>query len=188
MLAQCLLRARRVAAVDADDPVARLEASHRRTRDALALVEALGEAVALDASRTGVRDAASWLLRHFDVVWRHHRDDIQRHVVPLLAQGRDAGRGQRWQAQAADAASAWQAVRPVLQGLAQAPAQGPDSLAGIAPDALRARLAALAATQAACLRIEATEMMAPLARALDPIASAWMVVDMAHRRSRRLAS
>lgn len=101
-----------------DQPYEMLEACHDRVERSLSLLLRLGEhLLASSEVDQQSREAASDVLRYFDIAAPHHHEDEERHVLPLL---RDIGRGELADRIAADHVQmniAYLALRPGLVAL-----------------------------------------------------------------------
>lgn len=161
-------------------PFELLSACHDRVRRSLALLERLCAHLAQAGADAAAREAASDVMRYFDLAAPHHHDDEERHLFPRLRATGDAGLVEAVARLAADHAAmagAWAALRPLLDGLA---VHGQFDLAAL--DAAARRFAGL---YAAHLVLE-DDVVFPAARRLfDAPALAEMGEDMARRRGAR---
>lgn len=103
-----------------DAPFEMLEACHGRVERMLSLLERLrahleqrGGAVD-DQARQAARD----VMRYFDLAAPNHHEDEERHVFPALREQGEAALADRLQAEHAEMAAAWRALKPTLAALA----------------------------------------------------------------------
>ena len=109
-------------AVGFDTPFEMLEACHERVLRSLALLEKLCNYLHDHACDDSARQAASDVLRYFDLAAPLHHEDEELHVFPLLLARGSAAVVAHVQALQADhdrMAVQWQATRALLQALAE---------------------------------------------------------------------
>lgn len=156
-------------------PFEMLDACHRRVErllDLLARLAAHADAHGADAQ---ARQAATDVMRYFDLAAPHHHEDEERHLLPRLRAAGHAVLADRIAADHVEMAAAWRALRERLAAVAEGrlPADG---LAG---------WQAFRALYAAHLRVEDADAY-PLARTLvDDAGLAAMADEMARRRGAR---
>lgn len=163
-----------------DQPFEMLAACHERVERSLALLERLGEHLAVQGADAPARSAARDVLRYFDLAAPHHHEDEERHVLPALrAQGQGA-LADRVLADHAAMAAAWARLRPQLEAVAQGDAAG----------ALGARAAwrEFAALYRAHVALEDTQVFPATRERLDATAQRAMGDEMARRRGALMPS
>lgn len=159
-------------AVGFDQPYEMLEACHERVERSLSLLLRLGAHLqARGEVDQQARDAASDVLRYFDIAAPHHHEDEERHVLPLL---RQIGRGELADRIAADHVqmhAAYLALRPGLEALLDQ---------GLMPDA--GAWSAFAALYRAHIVLEEAYAYPPARALSDADRLAAMGAEMATRR------
>ncbi len=113
------------APADFDHPVALLYACHERVRHFAALVPRIAARLAQGGADQAVREAAAAVLRYFDVAAQLHHQDEEEDLFPALRAVLDPSADAallaalaRLQAEHAELAAAYGAVRPALAALA----------------------------------------------------------------------
>lgn len=100
-----------------DHPFELLAACHERVRQRLGLLARLIDHLDAHGVDAAAREAASDVLRYFDIAAPHHHEDEERHLVPRLqasAEPAHQAAAQRLLADHAALRSAWAALRPGL--------------------------------------------------------------------------
>ncbi len=121
-----------------DDPLALLLACHGRVHDRLALLQRLAAHLLAQGDAAQARDAATAVLRYFDVAAPLHHQDEERHVLPRLAAASDAALRElagRLRREHAAMESAWAALRGPLQATAARGALPADAAQALRRDA-----------------------------------------------------
>jgi hemerythrin-like domain-containing protein len=106
-----------------DQPFEMLAACHDRTRRSLALLDRLVDHLARHGVDSQARDAARDVQRYFTLAAPAHHEDEERHVVPALRTRGDAASAALADQLLADHVrirSAWDALQPQLQAIAEA--------------------------------------------------------------------
>jgi hemerythrin-like domain-containing protein len=164
-----------------DEPMEMLAACHARAGQRVDLLERLGEHL---AARPGVdapaREAASDLLRYFDLAAPLHHEDEERHVLPRLVREGRMLLAEQIKADHASFGESWGAIR---EDLARLVAQGDDLNEGLA--ARRERWHAFAQAYRAHIALEEAEAFPAVDASLDDEARLHMGVEMARRRGVR---
>lgn len=159
-------------AVGFDQPYEMLEACHERVERSLSLLLRLGAHLqARGEVDQQARDAASDVLRYFDIAAPHHHEDEERHVLPLL---RQIGRGELADRIAADHVqmhAAYLALRPGLEALLDQ---------GLMPDS--GAWSAFAALYRAHIALEEVEAYPVTRQLCKPEVLATVGAEMAARR------
>lgn len=115
-----------------DAPLTLLHACHDRVHERCALLQKLWRHMARHGADQQAQDAASNILRYFDVAAPQHHEDEERHVFPVLLASGDAQLEQCARTllqQHQDMAAAWQQLRPLLQAVQQGQTPDPRDLA-----------------------------------------------------------
>lgn len=163
-----------------DQPFEMLDACHARMERSLALLERLGVHLEAHLAGSGVdaqaREAATDVLRYFDIAAPLHHEDEERHVFPRLRDAGQAAMAARLRGEHQVMEREWAALRPDLVAV-QAGTLAPGALAEA-----RARWRAFATLYRDHLAAE--EALAfPVARAgLPEQVAATMGAEMAGRR------
>jgi hemerythrin-like domain-containing protein len=111
-----------------DAPFEMLTSCHGRVERTLQLLERLAEHLAQHGADAQARDAASDVLRYFDIAAPQHHEDEQRHVLPVLRTLGHAALADRVHAEHAQMAIAWAALRAQLEAV-----QAGDGAGALAP-------------------------------------------------------
>jgi len=156
-----------------DAPFDMLAACHDRVERSLALLERLAAHLPAHGADAAARDAARDVLRYFDLAAPHHHQDEERHVLPALRAAGQGGLADRVVAEHAALVTAWAALRPGLQALADSATM---------PDPQRDGWAAFCAAYRTHAAFEDTQVFAPARVLLDAAAQAAMGREMAARR------
>jgi len=160
-----------------DEPFAMLSACHERVERSLRLLARVVTHVAAAGSDRQAQDAATDVLRYFDIAAPLHHDDEERHVFPpLLAAGEAdiVARVRRMQQDHQRMAAAWPALRAHLLAVKAGQVPG----AGFADAA-----AAFAALYGEHIETEETLLYPAAARIVDGDALQAMGDDMRRRRT-----
>jgi hemerythrin-like domain-containing protein len=164
-----------------DEPMEMLVACHARVTQRVDLLERLGEHL---ASRPGVdtpaREAASDLLRYFDLAAPLHHEDEERHVLPRLERDGRMQLAERLRTDHVAFRETWGAIHDELTRLV---AGGDDLNDGLAER--RERWHAVAQAYRAHIALEEAEAFPVVDAALDRPARLHMGVEMARRRGVR---
>ena len=164
-----------------DEPMAMLEACHARVAQRVDLLERLGEHLAAQPGvDTPAREAASDLMRYFDLAAPLHHEDEERHVLPRLEREGRMLLAEQIRADHAAFRTAWEAIRADLARLVS---EGDDLNDGLAER--RERWHAYAQAYRAHIALEEAEAFPPVDALLDPQARLQMGVEMAGRRGVR---
>ena len=110
-----------------EQPFEMLAACHDRVRRSLRRLQRLAGYLREHGSDEPARQAATDVLRYFDIAAPHHHEDEERHLFPLLlAHGSAPVRAavQRLQHDHIEMSATWAALRPALQGVASGTADG----------------------------------------------------------------
>lgn len=161
-----------------DEPFAMLQACHERVQRTLDLLRRLRSHVAAHGADAQARQAATDVLRYFDLAAPQHHLDEERHVLPALeASGDPALRAlaARLHDDHRRMDAAWAEARPLLQAVAEG------GLARLAPEQEQV-LAGFAALHAGHLEAEERGAFPAATARLDAAALAAMSADMRQRR------
>lgn len=104
-----------------DEPLAMLRACHERILSQCRTLEKLQTHLPQHGCDAQAQQAAQAILRYFDVAGRHHHDDEEQDLFPVLVRTAHAEALQlvaRLQAEHHNMEAAWQALRPQLQAIA----------------------------------------------------------------------
>jgi len=164
---------------DFDHPVALLHACHERVRHFAGLVPKIAARISGGGPDNAVREAAAGVLRYFDLAAQLHHQDEEEDIFPAMRAALDATADAnllaaiaRIEAQHADLAAAYGAVRPALEALA---AGAPASLPVAAAEAFARQYPAHADA-------EEREIFAVIEQRLDAPTLARIGKNMAARR------
>ncbi|MDO5653046.1 MAG: hemerythrin domain-containing protein [Brachymonas sp.] len=105
-----------------DDPASLLHACHDRVQERCDLLEKLRDHVKSHGADPQAIDAASNVLRYFDVAAPLHHEDEEKHVFPRLLASGDAALvqcAQTLQQQHTQMTAIWQTLRPLLINIQQ---------------------------------------------------------------------
>lgn len=166
-----------VPAAGFDEPFDMLAACHERVERSLLLLQRLAAHLPSHGADAAARDAARDVLRYFDLAAPHHHQDEERHVLPALRSAGGEVLAARIVQEHAALASAWAALRPGLQALADT---------GSMPDPVRDGWAGFAAAYRAHAALEEAEVFHRARSLLDAEARAGMGREMARRRGATL--
>ncbi|MCM5682563.1 hemerythrin domain-containing protein [Schlegelella sp. S2-27] len=161
-----------------EQPFEMLAACHDRVRRSLRRLQRLAGYLREHGSDEPARQAATDVLRYFDIAAPHHHEDEERHLFPvLLAHGSAPLRAavQRLQHDHAEMSTAWAALRPALQRIADGTA------GGLAPDD-EGRIGHFVSLYGDHLRIEDEEVYPAAKEHLDTPGLAQIGAEMAQRR------
>ncbi|MGC9561363.1 hemerythrin domain-containing protein [Brachymonas sp.] len=103
-----------------EDPQAMLEACHDRVQRMCTLLERLTEHAGLHGADTQARQAATDVMRYFDLAGPHHHQDEELHIFPVLLASGDTAlidTARTLHQQHVDMAALWQTVRAQLAAL-----------------------------------------------------------------------
>lgn len=156
-----------------DQPFELLDACHRRVERTLGLLARLAAHLPAHGADAAARQAATDVLRYFDLAAPLHHEDEERHLLPRLRAAGHAALAERVAADHAQMGAAWRVLRAALAEIE----------AGRVPAAFDP--APFAALYAEHLRLEDDEVY-PAARPLlagDALAA--MADEMAQRRGVR---
>ena len=109
-----------------DEPFEMLDACHQRVERMLVLIERLGAHLPIHGADAQAQQAASDVMRYFDLAAPHHHEDEERHVLPLLRATGHAGLADRVLEDHRAMHGAWAGVRRTLQQIADARWAAPD--------------------------------------------------------------
>jgi hemerythrin-like domain-containing protein len=162
-----------------DQPLAMLHACHDRIRRSLGLLRRICERVNERRIDSAVREAASDVLRYFDIAAPLHHEDEEKHIFPAVLSGAlDAATRNtviRLQEQHALMAAGWRSLREPLAALAE----GDDAAFGVPQCEAAARYIALCEEHATA---EETLVFPAAAALIDHEALARAGREMAQRR------
>jgi hemerythrin-like domain-containing protein len=103
-----------------DEPFELLQACHERMQRMFRLLRRLRTHLAAMGNDAQARQAASDLMRYFDIAAPHHHEDEERHVFPrLLAAGQCVEAVQRLQREHREMTALWVKVRALLLPVAE---------------------------------------------------------------------
>lgn len=164
-----------VAAPGYDQPLALLAACHERIRGQLRTLQRLLDHLAAGGDLRQARQAATTVMRYFDLAGRHHHDDEEMDLFPLLEQTGEAdirALVARLRTEHVTLDATWQALRLQLAELA----------AGSATTLHGDAVAAMASGYEAHIRLENGHLLPAAARLLDAGQLAVLGRAMAARR------
>ena len=166
-----------------DEPLAMLNACHDRIRRSLGLLRRICERVNERRIDGAVREAATDVLRYFDIAAPLHHEDEERHIFPAVLSGAPDAMTRntvlRLQEQHALMAAGWRLMREPLAALAE----GDDDALGVPQCEAAARYIALHEEHAATEEM----LIFPAAAALiDHEALTRAGQEMAQRRGVRI--
>lgn len=98
-------------AVGFDQPFEMLDACHERVRRSLDLLQRLQAHVLRHGADAQARNAATDVLRYFDIAGPAHHEDEERHVLPRLRDAGLASLAERLQAEHAEMTLLWGQLR-----------------------------------------------------------------------------
>lgn len=104
-----------------DDPLGLLAACHRRIENQCVLLHKLVAHLGANGSDAAAREAASGIMRYFDTAGRHHHEDEEHDLFPVLARHAPALAPQvnALAAEHARMEAVWQRLRAALAQIAQ---------------------------------------------------------------------
>jgi len=161
-----------------DDPLGLLAACHRRIENQCALLHKLVAHLGANGSDTAAREAASGIMRYFDTAGRHHHQDEEHDLFPVLARHAPALAPQvnALAAEHTRMEAAWQRLRTDLAQIAQ----GATALDGETVDEFTALCRAHIAR-------EERDIFPTARQRLTPSELQALALGMAQRRGIRLA-
>ncbi len=166
-----------------DEPFEMLHACHARVRRTLELLQRLGGHLGRHGSDAAARNAASDVLRYFDIAAPLHHEDEERHVLPCLRGGSDSALralADALQAEHVHMDALWDAIRSDLLAVHGGIAPGAEAL-----EAACSRWAAFASLYAGHIETEERRAYPAAHSGLDAEALRRMGRDMARRRGAR---
>ena len=110
------------AAPDFDDPLEMLAACHTRIESQCMTLLRLPAYLGERGNDAAVREAAAKVIRYFETAGRHHHQDEEQDLFPLLTARADAAQRaliENLAAQHQDLEAAWRALKPLLATLAE---------------------------------------------------------------------
>jgi len=102
-----------------DAPFEMLAACHERVERSLRLLERLAAHIVAHGADARARDAATDVMRYFDLAAPQHHEDEERHVLPALRAQGQAALADRIAADHAEMVAAWRSLRPWLVAIEQ---------------------------------------------------------------------